>query len=142
MIKRRVTLFFKNAQVRIKRFVGVRRLSRVYRFLSLRDIIELLCIGAMLLFAAGILNGLLEGTNRALAGQIIVPSRNVQNLIETFIELFLIMVGTLGFYLLYLSSKQIGRQRVSNLYFVLGLTMMLLSVFMEIYVLQAKGGAF
>ncbi|MCS7115896.1 MAG: hypothetical protein RMJ31_01215 [Nitrososphaerota archaeon] len=114
-----------------------RRFSKFLSQLELNKALEIIYLIFIATFAGGALNAILEGS-RLPPGYIIAPTPTIQTLSETVIHSFAIVFGTSGIYLLYKSGKQVMRQRLSNLYFIAGLFMMILMVIIELFIFTIK----
>lgn len=124
----------------MKGIIGRKRLSKASQIFDLRRILEMAYMFAFLILAAGIINFILEGTNPNFAQYIILPLFNFQNLTETLLNFFTIMIGAAGFYLMYLAGKKISTKRTANLYFVSGLIVLISSAITTWFILSTKFG--
>ncbi|MGQ9719461.1 MAG: hypothetical protein ACUVWK_06475 [Nitrososphaerales archaeon] len=138
-IKSRALVFYHATLERMERFVGRKRLDKLYDLLSLKRLIEMGYILVLLLFSAGAINALLEGTNPNIIGITIIPSFSFQSLLETFLNLFATAVGTLGIYLMYLGGRRTGTKRAPSLYVLSGLTTLIISMLIWWIIISVKG---
>ena len=139
-IKKRVQGFYRTALEIMKGIIGRKRLSKASQRLDLRKIIEIAYMFAFLLLSAGIINFLIEGNIPDLAQYIIVPLFRYQNLIETIVNFFTVMMGAAGFYLIYLSGKKISTKKTVNLYLISGFIILISSVSILLFILSVKYG--
>jgi len=101
--------------------------------------LEIIYLIILFSLTAGVVNAMLEGSKPIYIYAIILSSRSVQTWSEAVINLFTIILGTLGVYLMYQSGRQSVRRRASDLYFILGLILMILVVFIGFSLLAEKG---
>lgn len=101
--------------------------------------LEMLYLLVLLALSAGIVNTILEGMRPEFAGAVILPNRAAQTMSEVVINIFTIVLGTAGVYLIYVSGRQTLRHRVANLYMLLGFTTILLALFIGLYIVGIKG---
>lgn len=138
-IKRKILLFLKESEDKLSRLTRIKTIARAYKSLTFGSIIEIVYVFLFLLFTAGVINSLLEGNNPSYASQLIVRGLRVQNMLETFLYLFSGLIGTGGIYLMYISKKQ-AEKRVENIFLLLGITILFLSVFISLYLVEVKLG--
>lgn len=98
---------------------------------------EIFYISGLFLFSAGIINGLIEGP-RLPEGYVIFPQRGIQTGSESFVYLFIMGLGTLGMYLVYMGARNNSKKRVSNFYITFGFSSMLLAIFFIFYIFFIK----
>jgi hypothetical protein len=139
-IKSRALVFYHITLERMDRFVGRKRLDKLYDLFSLKRLIEVGYILVFLLFFAGVVNALLEGTNPNIIGIIIIPSFSFQSLLETFLNLFATAMGTLSIYLMYLGGRRTGTKRAPSLYVISGLTTLIIGMLIWWIIISMKGG--
>ncbi|MCP8308294.1 MAG: hypothetical protein H3Z52_05960 [archaeon] len=137
-IKKRFLGFYYIVLERIKQLIGKKRLIRLYSIFSLRRLIEIAYMLALLFLFAGIINALLEG--QYYSDYTIVPSFRIQSLVETFLNLFAIIIGTSGIYLMYLGGRRTGAKKAPSLYVISGLTVLIISVLIWLFIIGVKGG--
>ena len=98
--------------------------------------IEWLYFIAFFLLAAGVVNA---SQNAGIdPGGVIVPSPSAQNVTETFIILFIYIVGAIGAFMMYLSGRQTIRARSAEMFFVAGLLLVSVTMLLGYYVLSLK----
>jgi hypothetical protein len=114
------------------------RNSGLAAFLRVRWI-PYLCISAVVIMAAGIVNTAVQssGVSSTLT---IYPGSGFQSIPETAINIFDLFLGAGGIYLAYLSRRQTTRPRMTGFYLLLGLTLLGIALYMGIYIVGAKGG--
>ncbi len=136
-IKRRLLGSHHTVLERMKRLTGKKRLIKLYNFLSPRRLVEMAYMFALLIFFAGIINALLEGQN--FPNAIIIPSFRIQSMMETFLNLLTMIIGTLGIYLMYLGGRRTGR-RAPSLYVISGWIVLGISMVIWLFIIGAKVG--
>ncbi len=138
---KRLVLRFLNAVGERARHIGLIRRANSSSFYSVvrgRGL-EIVYLMAIFILSAGIFNTLLEGSKPGFSQRIILPFRQAQNFTEFLINMFTILVGTGGVYLIYLSGRQSFRYRLATLYMVLGFAAVIIAVIVGILILQTKG---
>ncbi len=100
--------------------------------------IESIYLLVLFLLAAGVINASGNAGQLGIAGAIIVPSSNAQNVTETFIILFTYIVGSLGAYAMYLSGRQTIRARSAEIFFIGGLMLISIAMTVGYFVLSQK----
>ena len=124
---------------RLRRTGPARSLSTPSSISSLRDRgIEWLYLLVFFLLAGGIINASQNVGIAGIGSSIIVPSPNAQSVIETFILLFVYVVGALGAYAMFLSGRQTIRARSAELFFVGGIILLSIALVFGYYVLSVK----
>ncbi len=138
---KRLVLRYLNAVAEKARHTGLIRRANISSFYSTvrRRGLEIAYLMAIFILSAGIFNTLLEGSKPEFSQRIILPFRQAQNFTEFLINMFTILVGTGGVYLIYLSGRQTFRYRLATLYMVLGFTAVIIAVIVGILILQTKG---
>ncbi len=114
----------------------IKRITSIINITKSRSL-EILYISGLFLFSAGIINGLIEGP-RLPQGYVIFPQRGIQTPTEIFVYLFISVLGTFGFYLVYLGSHDNFKKRVSNLYIIFGFSSVLLAIVFIFYIFFTK----
>lgn len=123
-----------------QRMSSIKITRRLFKFSLLSEFNKALEIAYLLFIAilvGGVMNAILEGS-RLPAGYIIAPVPSLQTLSETVINVFAIIFGTSGIYLLYKSGKQVVRQRISNLYLITGFFMIFLAIIIGLFIYGIK----
>jgi hypothetical protein len=100
--------------------------------------LRILYLAILFIFTAGFVNTMLEGVRRDPQSPLILPDRAAQSLAEGFINLMMLVFGTLGVYLLYQGSRPGGMRRESGFYLVGGFAILLIAVIIGLYVLGVK----
>ena len=139
-LKKHSIAFAKNLHSRIVKVYTLKGLTKtsLYSIIRRRGL-ELVYLIILFGLAAGVVNAILEGSKPTYIHAIILSSRGVQTWSEAVINFFTIILGTLGVYLMYQSGRQSVRRRASDLYFILGLILMILVVFIGFSLLAEKG---
>lgn len=136
-IKKRLVGFYQIILERMKHLTGKKRLIRLYNMLSLRRLVEIAYMLALLILFAGIINALLEGLN--FPNYLIIPSFRIQSLMETFLNFSAIAIGTSGIYLMYLGGKRTGK-KAPSLYVISGWIILSISMLIWLFIISTKGG--
>lgn len=127
---------FAELRVRISRIgIGSFRLSSF----SIFNIMKSVYLFVIIVFSAGIVNAILEGTS---GGQyLIIPGATVQTMFESFANSFIIIIGVLGLYLLNRGSVQSLKRAgsVPNSLIASGLVLLVISLILFLYILGLKG---
>lgn len=97
--------------------------------------VEVLYIVVLVVLSAGIVNAVIQPVN---VGYVIFPSTGGQSATETVVDSFVLLLGTIGVYLSYLSGRQTTKSRMVNFFLVIGLFLVLAALYIGIYVLSAK----
>jgi hypothetical protein len=120
--------------------------TRIARWLSRRARIgefdRLAGFGFLLLiflFMAGLLSAVLEGSRLGAGLSIILRSRLAQTLYEVFINVSVLIMGTVGVYLWYVGARKVTGSREVSLYFLLGTFLILIATSLAIFLLFEKG---
>lgn len=71
--------------------------------------------------------------------QIVSPGPGAQTIPEAVIDAFVILIGSAGIYVGYVSGRQTTKSRMVNLYLGFALLLIAISVFMGIYLTILKG---
>lgn len=71
--------------------------------------------------------------------QAVYPSDGYQTIPETFIDAMVILLGGAGIYLTYMSGRQTTKSRMVNLYLVIALLLISISMMTGIYLVNLKG---
>ena len=100
--------------------------------------IEIVYLLIFFLLMAGVVNAAMEGSVARIYQAMIATSRQVQTWGETIINLFTVIVGSAGFYLIYTSSKPTLRGRLANLYLTSGIVAILIAVAIGLIILMIK----
>ena len=100
--------------------------------------IETLYFLALFLFAAGLINGMIEGSRPQVQSYMIFPQRGIQTIPETFVYIFTIATGSIGLYLINLGGLEKVKKRVSNFYVVLGFSTVIFALAMTLYIFSVK----
>ncbi len=139
-IKKRILGFYNVVIERIKQLIGKKRLVKLSSLLTLRRIMEIAYMIALLILFAGIINALLElGTVRQYFSDLsIIRSSRIQSFMDTFLNFLVVSVGTLGIYLMYLGGRKIGT-KAPSLYVILGLTVLIMGTLIFWFLLSYKG---
>lgn len=127
---------FAELRVRISRIgIGSFRLSSF----SIFNIMKSVYLFVIIVFSAGIVNAILEGTS---GGQyLIIPGATVQTMFESFANSFIIIIGVVGLYLLNRGSVQSLKRAgsVPNSLIASGLVLLVISLILFLYILGLKG---
>lgn len=99
--------------------------------------LEIIYISGLFLFSAGIVNGLLEGP-RLPEGYVIFPQRGIQTASESIVYMFIMGLGTLGMYLVYMGARDTSKKRISNFYMIFGFSSMVIAIFFIFYIFFIK----
>ena len=99
--------------------------------------LEIFYISGLFLFSAGIVNGLLEGP-RLPEGYVIFPQRGIQTASESIVYLFIMGLGTLGMYLIYMGARDNSKRRITNFYITFGFSSVLIAIFFIFYIFFIK----
>jgi hypothetical protein len=100
------------------------------------SIIQAVYLVVVILFMAGIVNAIFfPVSNQAF---IIYPQPGAQSIPETFVDIFVIGLGGLGVYVSYIAGRQTTRPRLVNIYLLLSLLLLFLSLIVGIYVFATK----
>ncbi|MEM3437673.1 MAG: hypothetical protein QXP55_03950 [Nitrososphaerales archaeon] len=124
---------------RVQQLIGKKRLVKLYNIFSIRGIVEMAYLLALLVLFAGIINALLEMETVGNYGLSIIRSFRIQSFMDTFLNFLLISIGTLGVYLMYIGGRKTGT-RTPSLYVLSGLIIIILSVFILLFIIGYKGG--
>jgi hypothetical protein len=100
------------------------------------DWLEVLYIIAIITFTAGTVAAIIEPVN---VGYVIFPNPGGQSATETVVDAFVLLLGTAGVYISYLSGRQTTKTRMVNFFLIIGLFLILMALYIGIYVLSAKG---
>lgn len=103
-----------------------------YRF----NFFQILYVLIITVFMAGIVNAVFFPVPNQ--GFIIYPQPGAQSIPETFIDIFVILLGGLGVYISYMAGKQTTKPRIMNIYLLLSLFLLFLSLIMGIYIFATK----
>jgi len=99
--------------------------------------LEISYIAIIFIFSGGIINGVIEGS-RLPEGYIIFPQSGIQTASETIIYVFAMVMGTIGFYSLYLGARESFKRRISDFYMMLGFSSVLVAIFLTFYIFSVK----
>jgi hypothetical protein len=88
---------------------------------------------------AGLLSAVLEGSRLGAGLSIILRSRLAQTLYEVFINVSVLIMGTVGVYLWYVGARKVTGSREVSLYFLLGTFLILIATSLAIFLLFEKG---
>jgi hypothetical protein len=140
-IKKRFLVFYNTFLEKIQQMMGKKRIVKFYSIFSLRRMMEIAYMLALIVLFAGVINALLEmGTvSRFFSELSIIRSFRIQSFMDTFLNFLLITVGTFGIYLMYLGGRKAGT-RAPNLYVLSGLTIIIINVFILLFIIGYKGG--
>ena len=100
--------------------------------------VEWIYLLVLFLLAGGVINAIGNAGQIGIGSAPIVPSPNAQNVTETFIMLFIYIIGALGAYAIYLSARQTIRARSSEMFFFGGIVFMLLAISIGYFILSIK----
>ena len=123
VIKRKLNILTGNVWSRFANTKVVRRTLRsdLLQFLRKRWIVSIYLL-LILSFSGGVMNTILEGSQGASTAAQTVPG--------TVANIFVLILGTAGVYLIYLSGRHTMGKGISNAYFLAGLMMLILIVFL------------
>jgi hypothetical protein len=99
--------------------------------------LEVSYIAIIFIFSAGIINGIVEGS-RLPEGYVIWPQGGIQTVSESIVYLFTMVMGTVGFYFLYLGARESYKRRISDFYIVFGFSSVLIAIFISLYIFSIK----
>jgi amino acid transporter len=100
--------------------------------------IQLLYVIVIVAFMAGFVSAVFfPVADQAL---IVYPAQGAQTIAETIIDAVIILFGTAGIYIAYLSGRQTTKPRMVNLYLAIALLLIVVSVFMGIQLSLLKSG--
>ncbi|MEM4311934.1 MAG: hypothetical protein QXX95_06050 [Nitrososphaerales archaeon] len=113
-----------------------RRLEKVkiFRFLKVRWF-SIIFMVVLLLLSSGLFNYILEGSKPQYAASLILRTRSLQNALETFTNIIIMILGLAGVYLIYQGSRGI---RISNLYLFAGFFMLFLALIIIMVIFNLK----
>jgi hypothetical protein len=97
--------------------------------------VQVLYVVALVIMSAGIVNAIIQPVN---PGYIIFPSTGGQSATETVVDSFVLLLGTGGVYLSYLSGRQTTKTRMANFLLVIGLFLIAAAIYIGVYVLTQK----
>lgn len=111
--------------------------KRRFKIISYRfNLLQILYILIIIVFMAGMVNAVFFPVPNQ--GFIIYPQLGAQSIPETFIDIFVISLGGLGVYISYMAGKQTTKPRLTNIYLLLSLFLLFLSLIMGIYIFATK----
>lgn len=99
--------------------------------------LEISYIAIIFIFSAGIINGVMEGS-RLPEGYVIFPQSGIQTASESIVYLFAMVMGTVGFYIIYLGARESFKRRISDFYILLGFSSVLVAIFLSLYIFSVK----
>ena len=99
--------------------------------------LEVSYIAVLFIFSAGIINGLLEGP-RLPEGYVIFPQNGIQTASESIVYIFAMVMGTVGFYSMYLGARESSKRRISDFYIMIGFASVLVAIFLSLYIFSIK----
>ncbi len=112
---------------------------KLWSFQSTKRIwIPIIYLIVLFLIGGGLFNAMNNIGQIGINSSPIVPNSSTQNMIETIIILITYSIGSLGVYGLYLSGKQVIRARAAEMFFLLGIVFVALSLALGYYVLWVK----
>ena len=97
--------------------------------------IEFLYVAAIVVLSAGIVSALVSPTPQSY---IIYPGRSGQSIAETILYALGMALGFGGLYFSYLSGRQTVKPRLVSFFLVVGLILIGVAVYLEMYVYFAK----
>jgi len=99
--------------------------------------LEILYVTILFIFSAGIINGILEGSQLP-AGHLIWPRSGVQTTAESLVYIFIMATGSAGLYFLYTGTQEKFKRRVSDFYVIFGFSFVLIAVVLSLYIFTIK----
>lgn len=99
------------------------------------NLIEVLYIAGIVVMSAGIVSALASPVNQSY---MIYPATNGETISEMAIYSMAMLLGFGGLYLSYLSGRQTTRARLVPFFLILGLIMIGIAIYIEMYVFFAK----
>jgi hypothetical protein len=99
------------------------------------NLIEVLYIAGIVVMSAGIVSALASPVNQSY---IIYPATNGETISEMAIYSMAMLLGFGGLYISYLSGRQTVKARLVPFFLTLGLIMIGIAIYIEIYVFIAK----
>jgi heme/copper-type cytochrome/quinol oxidase subunit 3 len=100
-------------------------------------LVQLLYVIAVVALMAGFIDAVFFPV--ANQAQIVQPGPGAQTIPEAVLDAFVIMIGSAGIYLAYISGRQTTRARMVNLYLGVALMLIALSIFTGTYLSILKG---
>ena len=97
--------------------------------------IEVLYIAGIVVMSAGVVSALASPVNQSY---IIYPSTGGETISEMFIYSMAMLLGFAGLYLSYLSGRQTVKPRLVGFFLIVGLIMIGIAIYIEMYVFLAK----
>ncbi len=117
-----------------ERFVKVTERSRISATVR-NNWIEFLYMGGIIIMSAGIVSALASPTPQQY---VIYPGRSGQSIAETVIYAMAMAMGFGGLYFSYLSGRQTVKPRLVGFFLALGLILIGVAIYIEMYVYFAK----
>ena len=99
------------------------------------NLIEVLYILGIVVMSAGIVSALASPVNQSYT---IYPSTNGETISEMVIYSMAMLLGFAGLYLSYLSGRQTVKPRLVPFFLILGLIMIGIAIYIEMYVFFSK----
>lgn len=96
---------------------------------------EVLYIIGIILMTSGIVSAIIQPVN---VGYVIFPSSGGQSATETVVDALIVIIGSTGVYMSYLSGRQTTKPRMVNFFLGIGLLLIAIAVYIGIYVLTQK----
>lgn len=105
--------------------------------LNRAGLVQVLYVVAVVALMAGFIDAVFFPL--ANQAQIVSPGPGAQTIPEAVIDAFVILIGSAGIYVGYVSGRQTTKSRMVNLYLGVALMLIAISVFMGIYLSILKG---
>jgi hypothetical protein len=123
----------------ITNIFSVRKLAKTNIYSVVRERgLEIIYLLFFFGFAAGIVNAILEGSKPQYIYAFVLSTRIAQTWGETIINFFVLILGTIGIYVMYQSGKQSVKKRISDLYVAIGLVLVLMAVLVGLGIMVGK----
>jgi hypothetical protein len=127
-----------NFSSKISRRLEKSRLIKATFKLSFGRVVEGLYLLALLILLGGGVNAVLEGLRVKAPQAFVFVSSTVQSIGETIINIFALILGTAGIYLIYKGSRFTSSKRVTNFYLFAGVVGLILALVFELYLFGYK----
>lgn len=96
---------------------------------------EILYIIGIVLMTSGIVSAIIQPVNM---GYVIFPSSGGQSATETVVDALIVIIGSIGVYMSYLSGRQTTKPRMVNFFLVIGVLLIAIAMYIGVYVLTQK----
>lgn len=130
MIKRKVESTLNKFFANLRKLMGLLNLTHSFRLIQIAYVVSIVAL------MTGMVSALVQPVDQRF---IIFPGRGAQSISETIINAFVVLLGSLGVYMTYLSGKQTTRPRMSGFYLILAIMLLFSATFLGIYINATKG---